>query len=197
MRRVAAQPLALVERLVDEADVALLEVAQAAVDELGALRRRAAGEVVGLDEGRAQAPGGGVEGDAGAGDAAADDEHVERLGGQALEHRRPGRTGATDGSSAGIDAECTERRRSVTESARDRDDCLWRAPFAAFYRSVRQLTWMGDSYVSFRDIEWRKLGACRGLDASIFYPDDDDDAVESPRRCARAAGCEPRASSTP
>ena len=89
MRRVAAQPLALVERLVDEADVALLEVAQAAVDELGALRRRPAGEVVGLDEGGAQAAGGGVEGHPGAGDAAADDEHVERLGGQALEHRRP------------------------------------------------------------------------------------------------------------
>ena len=35
---VAAQPLALVQRLVDEPDVALLEVAQAAVDELRALR---------------------------------------------------------------------------------------------------------------------------------------------------------------
>ena len=42
---------------------------------------------------------------------------------------------------------------------------------------------MGDSYVSFRDIEWRKLGACRGLDASIFYPDDDDDAVVAKSVC--------------
>ena len=90
VRRVAAQPLALVERLVDEADIALLEVAQPPVDELGALRRRAAGEVLGLDEGGAQAAGGGVEGDPDAGDAAADDEHVERLARQALEHRRPG-----------------------------------------------------------------------------------------------------------
>ena len=57
VRRVAAQPLALGERLVDEADVALLEVAQPAVDELRGLRRRARREVVALDERGAQAPG--------------------------------------------------------------------------------------------------------------------------------------------
>ena len=49
---------------------------------------------------------------------------------------------------------------------------------------------MGDSYVSFRDIEWRKLGACRGLDASIFYPDDDDDAAVAKAVCE---GCGVRA----
>ena len=48
------------------------------MDQLRALRRRARGEVVALDERGAQAPGGGVEGHAGAGDAAADHEHVER-----------------------------------------------------------------------------------------------------------------------
>ena len=72
MRRVAAQPLPLGEGLVDEANVAVLEVAQAAVHHLRGLRRRARGEVVALDQGRAQAAASGVERDAGAGDAAAD-----------------------------------------------------------------------------------------------------------------------------
>ena len=35
-----------------------------------------------------------------------------------------------------------------------------------------------------RDIEWRMLGACRGLDADIFYPDDDDEALEAKSVCA-------------
>lgn len=35
-----------------------------------------------------------------------------------------------------------------------------------------------------RDIEWRTLGACRGLDADIFYPDDDDEAMEAKSVCA-------------
>ena len=55
------------------------------MDELRALRRRAAGEVVPLDQGGAQAAAGGVEGHPGPGDAAADDQHVERGGGQGLE----------------------------------------------------------------------------------------------------------------
>ena len=52
-----------------------------------------------------------------------------------------------------------------------------------------QTSWIGDSYV-LRDIEWRKLGACRGLDAGIFYPDDDDDALAAKEVCA---GCGVRA----
>ena len=89
MRGVAAQPLPLVQRLVDEAHVTLLEVAQATVDELGALAGRAAGEVLGLDQRGAQPARRRVEGDAGARDAAADDEDVELLGAEAIEHRRP------------------------------------------------------------------------------------------------------------
>ena len=77
VRGVVAEALALGEGLVDEADVALLEVAQAAVDELRGLRRGAGGEVVALDERGAQAAGGGVERAADAGDAAADDQDVE------------------------------------------------------------------------------------------------------------------------
>ena len=50
-----AQPLALVQRFVDEAHVTLLQVAQAAVHELRGLRGRARCEVVALDQRGAQA----------------------------------------------------------------------------------------------------------------------------------------------
>jgi len=33
-------------------------------------------------------------------------------------------------------------------------------------------------------IEWRMLGACRGLQASIFYPDEDDEAQDAKSVCA-------------
>jgi hypothetical protein len=85
VRGVAQQALAFVQRLVHQADVAVLEVAQPAVHQLGRLGRRARGEVVALDEGGAQAAGGGVEGHTGAGDAAADDEHVVGADAQAGE----------------------------------------------------------------------------------------------------------------
>ena len=61
---VVAQHLALGERLVHEADLALLEVAQPAVHELRRLRRRARREVVAFDERGAQPAGRGVERDA-------------------------------------------------------------------------------------------------------------------------------------
>ena len=84
---VPEQSVPFVQGLVDETDVAVLEVPQTAVDELGALRRGPAGEVVTLDERGAQAPCHGVERDAGARDPAADDEHVELLVAESLEHR--------------------------------------------------------------------------------------------------------------
>ena len=37
--------------------------------------------------------------------------------------------------------------------------------------------------VSAHELEWRMLGACRGLDASIFYPDNDDDAMVAAEVC--------------
>ena len=37
--------------------------------------------------------------------------------------------------------------------------------------------------MSLQQIEWRKLGACRGLDAAVFYPDDDDDGEEAKSVC--------------
>jgi WhiB family transcriptional regulator, redox-sensing transcriptional regulator len=35
-----------------------------------------------------------------------------------------------------------------------------------------------------KEVKWRELGACKGLDASIFYPDDDDDAEDAKQICA-------------
>ena len=79
MRRVAHQPAPLVERLVHEPDVTVLQVSQSTVDQLRTLRRRAAREVVALDQRHPQPAMRRVEGDAGAGDATADHEHVERV----------------------------------------------------------------------------------------------------------------------
>jgi WhiB family transcriptional regulator, redox-sensing transcriptional regulator len=40
-----------------------------------------------------------------------------------------------------------------------------------------------------KEIKWRQLGACRGLEASIFYPDDDDEALDAKSVCE---GCSVR-----
>ena len=64
-----------------QAELVLLQVAQASMDHLGGGRRRGAGEVVPLDQDYRQAPAGGVAGDARAVDAAADDEEIVGRGG--------------------------------------------------------------------------------------------------------------------
>jgi hypothetical protein len=69
--------LALLERLGDEPDVELLQVAQSAVEELARTAGRAAGEVASLDKRGVEPAGHRVEGGAGAGHAATDDEDVE------------------------------------------------------------------------------------------------------------------------
>jgi WhiB family redox-sensing transcriptional regulator len=38
--------------------------------------------------------------------------------------------------------------------------------------------------MSVKDIMWRELGACRGLDPTIFYPDEDDDSSDAKSVCA-------------
>lgn len=43
--------------------------------------------------------------------------------------------------------------------------------------------------MSVKQIVWRELGACRGLEPSIFYPDDDDEALDAKEVCA---GCSVR-----
>ncbi len=38
--------------------------------------------------------------------------------------------------------------------------------------------------MSMKDIMWRDVGACRGLDPTIFYPEEDDDAGDAKSVCA-------------
>ena len=77
VRGVAQQHLALGERLVHEPQRALLEVAQAAVDQLGRGRGSRRGEIVLLEQQHPDAPPGRVTGDPRPVDAAADDGEVE------------------------------------------------------------------------------------------------------------------------
>jgi len=99
--------LALQQRLAHQPEVEVLEVAQAAVDELARARGRADRVVAALHQRHGAAARRRVERDAGPGDAAADHEHVERLGGEsadgvrAREHR-PGRLTAAPRPPAGV-----------------------------------------------------------------------------------------------
>ncbi len=77
VRRHAQQHLALGERLVHQPEGGMLEIAKAAVDQLGRGRGGAGGEIVLLDQQHAQAAAGGVAGNPRAVDAAADDGEVE------------------------------------------------------------------------------------------------------------------------
>jgi hypothetical protein len=86
----AQQHLALRERLGDEAELVVLEVAQAAVDELGRPRRGGAGEVGLLREQHRQPAARGIARNAGAVDAAADDEEIEFLQREGLRRGQPG-----------------------------------------------------------------------------------------------------------
>src|SRR5262249_42677675 len=81
VRGVAQEPAALAQGLADEADVAEFEVAEPAVDELGGGAAGAGGEVALVDEADAEPAEGGVQRDAGAGDAAAEEEEVEGVAG--------------------------------------------------------------------------------------------------------------------
>src|SRR5215471_19846972 len=76
VRRGVQQHLALSQRLRNQAELVVLEVAKSAVDQLGAPRRRVRGEVVLLDEQHLKAASRSVARDAGAIDAAADDQEV-------------------------------------------------------------------------------------------------------------------------
>ncbi len=80
MRRDPQQDLALGERLGDQAELVVLEVAQAAVDQLAAARGGRGAEIALLAEEDSQAPAGRVARDAGAVDPAADDDEVVALG---------------------------------------------------------------------------------------------------------------------
>ena len=83
-----AQHLAFGRRFTHQPDVALGEVAQTAVDHLGAAARGPRRHVPSLDEGDSQTTKCGVAGDAGSGDARTDDHHVELLCRQPCERGR-------------------------------------------------------------------------------------------------------------
>ena len=90
VRRQLDHQLALEQRLAHQAEVEVLQVAQAAVDELRRAAAGARGEVGLLDQRHAVAARGRVERHPGAGDPAADHQHVEVLG-------RPGPRGRARG----------------------------------------------------------------------------------------------------
>src|SRR5258705_421487 len=69
-------PCSAGERLGDEPEFEVLQVAKAAVDELGRGRRGRRGEIVLLDQQHFQAPAGGIARDTRAVDAAADDQEI-------------------------------------------------------------------------------------------------------------------------
>src|SRR5579884_3674297 len=80
VRRARQQDLAFGQRLADQAERPVLEIAQPAVDQLARSRGGGACEVPLLDELHRQAAAGGVAGDPDAVDAAADNQHVEDFG---------------------------------------------------------------------------------------------------------------------
>ena len=79
MRRVAQQHLAFLQALAHQPELVILEIAQAAVDQLGAGAGGVRGEIVLLHQQHRQAAPGSIAGDTGAVDAATDHEKVERL----------------------------------------------------------------------------------------------------------------------
>ncbi len=84
-RRMEAQAFALAQGLEHEAHLALGQVAQTAVNQLGGMRRSRTGEVAAIDQGDAQPAHRGVTGDGCAVDASADYRQVEGLSAQAVE----------------------------------------------------------------------------------------------------------------
>jgi hypothetical protein len=76
VRRVAAQPPALAQRVVDQLEVALSEVAHTAVEQLGAAAGRAFGEVHRFEQQRGVATCSGIDGCAESSGAAADHNHI-------------------------------------------------------------------------------------------------------------------------
>jgi hypothetical protein len=84
MGRVAVEQAALAQRLGDEREVELLEIAHAAVHELGASARRSLREVMRLEQQRAVAAARRVDCDAQTRRTAAHDDDVEALAGDHL-----------------------------------------------------------------------------------------------------------------
>src|SRR4029079_13267020 len=82
MSGVGKQHLALLQRLAHQTELEMLEIAQAAADELGARRRGGAAEVPLLDEQHRKSAPGSIRRDAGAVNAAAGNDEVVDHGGE-------------------------------------------------------------------------------------------------------------------
>ena len=82
MAGVGQQHLALLQRLAHEPEFVVLEIAQAAVDELGARRRRGAAQIALLQQEHGKPAARGIGRNAGAVDAAAGNDEVVGHGGQ-------------------------------------------------------------------------------------------------------------------
>src|SRR5690606_12956725 len=89
VRRNPEQRLPLAHRFEDQAQMPLLEVAQAAMHQAARAGAGAGAEVVLLHQNGAEPAHGGIAGDAGPGNAAADHQQVRALGGKAFECRAP------------------------------------------------------------------------------------------------------------
>jgi hypothetical protein len=85
VRRELHHQLALKQRLADQAEVEVLQVSKPAVDHLRGAAGGTGGIVSAFHERHRVAPAGGVERRPGPGDAAADDDDVESLGGEGFE----------------------------------------------------------------------------------------------------------------
>ena len=93
VRRQPEQDAPFPQRLADQAELSVLQVAQAAVHQPGRAARGAGREVVLLHQGHGQPARRGVQGDAGPGDPAADHQHVERVLGHPGQAGRAGLRG--------------------------------------------------------------------------------------------------------
>jgi hypothetical protein len=85
MRGQLDHQLALQQRLADQAEVKILQIAEAAVDHLRGAAGGADRIVAALQQRHRVATRGGVEGNAGAGDTAADHQHLKALAGDLLD----------------------------------------------------------------------------------------------------------------
>jgi len=89
-RQTAAQEIPLARRLEHEPDVTVLQIPNAAVDELRRAAARPGGEIALVDEGRTEAPKRRLARDARAVDAAANDDDVEGVGAETGKLRASG-----------------------------------------------------------------------------------------------------------
>ena len=140
VRRHLHEQRALVGALEHQPELRVLEVAEAAVHQLRRLGRRARREVGLLDERHLEPAQRRVARDARAGDAAADDEQVERLRAEPRERRPPVCARGRQGSSSFLLDRRREPRRAAPRAARRRPrvgaSVMRSVPFCVFGKAM-------------------------------------------------------------